>query len=128
LTTTVNATTNATRDATTNGRPKQPDDAIAIDWEALARSVVHPLRMAILEILGMDGGRRLLPTDMAFELQLPLSNVNYAVAELAKAQLIELVRTRAVRGATEHFYVRAKPSPQPTGALVRIGKLKAPEA
>lgn len=75
-----------------------------VDWERLARATAHPLRVSILEILGIDGGRVLSPSDLCHELQIPLSNTNYHVTELAKAGLIELVRKRPVRGATEHFY------------------------
>jgi len=70
----------------------------------LARATAHPLRVSILEILGIDGGRVLSPSDLSRELQIPLSNTNYHVTELAKSNLIELVRERQVRGATEHFY------------------------
>jgi predicted ArsR family transcriptional regulator len=70
----------------------------------LARATAHPLRVSILEILGIDGGRVLSPSDLSRELQIPLSNTNYHVTELAKSDLIELVRERQVRGATEHFY------------------------
>ncbi len=52
----------------------------------------------------MDGGRTLSPSELSQELQIPLSNTNYHVTELAKASLIELARQRQVRGATEHFY------------------------
>jgi DNA-binding transcriptional ArsR family regulator len=75
-----------------------------VDWERLARATAHPLRVSILEILGIDGGRVLSPSDLSRELQIPLSNTNYHVTELAKSDLIELVRERQVRGATEHFY------------------------
>jgi DNA-binding transcriptional ArsR family regulator len=75
-----------------------------VNWEHLARATAHPLRVSILEILGIDGGRVLSPSDLSRELQIPLSNTNYHVTELAKAGLIELVRERQVRGATEHFY------------------------
>ncbi|HEX5990705.1 MAG TPA: helix-turn-helix domain-containing protein [Solirubrobacterales bacterium] len=75
-----------------------------MNWERLARATAHPLRVSILEILGIDGGRVLSPSDLSRELQIPLSNTNYHVTELAKAGLIELVRERQVRGATEHFY------------------------
>jgi DNA-binding transcriptional ArsR family regulator len=78
--------------------------AIPVNWEQLARATAHPLRVSILEILGIDGGRVLSPSDLSRELQIPLSNTNYHVTELAKAGLIELVRERQVRGATEHFY------------------------
>lgn len=82
-----------------NGRSSLP-----VNWERLARATAHPLRVSILEILGIDGGRVLSPSDLSRELQIPLSNTNYHVTELAKAGLIDLVRKRQVRGATEHFY------------------------
>jgi DNA-binding transcriptional ArsR family regulator len=78
--------------------------SVPVNWEHLARATAHPLRVSILEILGIDGGRVLSPSDLSRELQIPLSNTNYHVTELAKAGLIELVRERQVRGATEHFY------------------------
>lgn len=78
--------------------------SVPVNWEHLARATAHPLRVSILEILGIDGGRVLSPSDLSQELQIPLSNTNYHVTELAKAGLIELVRERQVRGATEHFY------------------------
>jgi len=78
--------------------------SIPVNWERLARATAHSLRVSILEILGIDGGRVLSPSDLSRELQIPLSNTNYHVTELAKAGLIELVRERQVRGATEHFY------------------------
>ncbi len=85
-----------------NGNGKH--SSLALDWEHLARATAHPLRISILEILGLDGGRTLSPSDLSQELQIPLSNTNYHVTELAKAGLIELTRQRQVRGATEHFY------------------------
>ena len=94
--------------AAQNGSPESRDGgsprAIPVNWERLARATAHPLRVSILEILGIDGGRTLSPSDLSRELQIPLSNTNYHVTELAKADLIELVRERQVRGATEHFY------------------------
>ncbi len=89
-------------DAARNGRPGPT--SIPVNWEQLARATAHPLRVSILEILGLDGGRVLSPSDLSRELQIPLSNTNYHVTELAKSGLIELVRERQVRGATEHFY------------------------
>jgi DNA-binding transcriptional ArsR family regulator len=78
--------------------------SVPVDWEQLARATAHPLRVSILEILGIDGGRTLSPSELCLELQIPLSNTNYHVTELHKAGLIELARERQVRGATEHFY------------------------
>jgi DNA-binding transcriptional ArsR family regulator len=80
------------------------ETSVPVDWERLARATAHPLRVSVLEILGIDGGRTLSPSDLSHELQIPLSNTNYHVTELAKAGLIELVDQRQVRGATEHFY------------------------
>lgn len=77
--------------------------SIQVDWEPLARTA-HPLRIAILEVLGIDGGRAMSPNEVAFELQLPLNNVNYHVKALFDADLIVLVRERPLRGTTEHFY------------------------
>src|SRR5881394_3204790 len=77
--------------------------SLPVDWEHLARATAHPLRISVMEILGLDGGRTLSPSELSQELQIPLSNTNYHVTELAKAELIELVRQRQVRGATEHF-------------------------
>jgi DNA-binding transcriptional ArsR family regulator len=78
--------------------------SLPLDWERLARATAHPLRVSILEIISLDGGRTLSPSELSHELQIPLSNTNYHVTELAKAGLIELARQRQVRGATEHFY------------------------
>ncbi len=87
-------------------------EAIPVSWERLARATAHPLRVSILEIIGLDGGRVLSPSDLSHELQIPLSNTNYHVTELAKAGLIVLVRQRAVRGATEHFYTLPEALPK----------------
>jgi DNA-binding transcriptional ArsR family regulator len=75
-----------------------------MNWQLLARANTHPLRISILEVLELDDGRCLSPNDLSWELQMPLSNVNYHVTELFNAGLLELVDERPVRGATEHFY------------------------
>src|SRR4051812_10898286 len=94
--------------ASANGNGTGPNrkrsTSIPVAWEELARATAHPLRVSILEILGIDGGRTLSPSELCLELQIPLSNTNYHVTELHKAGLIELARERQVRGATEHFY------------------------
>src|SRR3954463_15097262 len=88
-----------------NGNGARANGAsVPVDWEELARATAHPLRVSILEILGIDGGRTLSPSELCRELQIPLSNTNYHVTELHKSGLIELARERQVRGATEHFY------------------------
>jgi predicted ArsR family transcriptional regulator len=75
-----------------------------MDWQRLARANTHPLRISILEVLMLDAGRTMSPSDLSYELRVPLSNVNYHVIELLKSGMIELERQRQVRGATEHFY------------------------
>jgi DNA-binding transcriptional ArsR family regulator len=81
---------------------------VAVNWQLLARANTHPLRISILEVIGMDGGRTLSPSDLSYELRTPLSNVNYHVTELFRTGLVELAGERRVRGATEHFYREAK--------------------
>src|SRR5690349_11231629 len=84
-----------------------------MNWERLARANTHPLRVSILEVLALDEGRTLSPSDLSYELRTPLSNVNYHVTELHRTGLLELTDERPVRGATEHFYRElngAKPS------------------
>jgi hypothetical protein len=97
-----------------NGGASSPrSESIPVNWERLARATAHSLRISILEILGIDGGRTLSPSDLSQELQIPLSNTNYHVTELAKSGLIVLVRQRPVRGATEHFYRLPEAPPAP---------------
>ena len=93
-----------------------------MNWQLLARANTHPLRISILEALAIDGGRILSPSDLSYELRVPLSNVNYHVTELCRTGLVELTAERPVRGATEHFYREKRtaglePTPaQPVGA------------
>jgi DNA-binding transcriptional ArsR family regulator len=65
------------------------------------KAMSHPLRAAILNILG---DRTASPAEMARELNEELSNVSYHVKQLVEFECAELVRTRPVRGALEHFY------------------------
>lgn len=75
-----------------------------MNWERLARANTHPLRVSILEVLNIDGGRTLSPKDLSLELQSPLSTVNYHVTELRRSNLVKVVDEQQVRGAIEHFY------------------------
>lgn len=75
-----------------------------MNWELLARANTHPLRVSIMEVLNLDGGRILSPKDLSLELQAPLSTVNYHVTELRRCGLLEVVDEQQVRGAIEHFY------------------------
>jgi len=93
-----------------------------VNWQLLARANTHPLRISILEVMAMDGGRTLSPSDLSYELRSPLSNVNYHVTELHRTGLIELAGQRRVRGATEHFYRQAegKAMPKRNGHAPRV--------
>ena len=74
----------------------------------LAKALSHPLRQRILEQLSADGEAS--PTEIARRLDERLPNVAYHVRILVELDCIELVRTRQVRGALEHYY-RATASP-----------------
>ena len=75
-----------------------------MNWERLARANTHPLRVSIVEVLSLDGGRTLSPKDLSLELQAPLSTVNYHVTELRRSNIVKVVDEQQVRGAIEHFY------------------------
>lgn len=62
----------------------------------------HPLRARILRLLVERG--ILSPAELSRELQADLRGVSYHVRRLEELQCVELVETRPVRGALEHFY------------------------
>ncbi|HET7444721.1 MAG TPA: ArsR family transcriptional regulator [Solirubrobacterales bacterium] len=63
--------------------------------------VAHPTRVAAYVVLNE---RVASPNEIAAETGLNLRLVSYHVRQLQKFNVIELVDTRQVRGATEHFY------------------------
>lgn len=65
------------------------------------KAMSHPLRAQILRILA---DRTASPAEMARELDEELSNVSYHTKQLVEFECAELVSTRPVRGALEHFY------------------------
>jgi hypothetical protein len=87
-----------------NGQGDTGRGSLAVDWERLSRIYIHPLRISILEVLAIDEGRVLSPTDPNRELQHDLSSVNYHVRQLAKAGLIVLAYRRPVCGTNENFH------------------------
>jgi len=93
-----------------------------VNWERLARANTHPLRVSILEVLSLDGGRTLSPTELSRELQAPLSTVNYHVTELRNSGLVKVVDEQQVRGAVEHFYRAVDASEKGSGTAKRRGK------
>jgi DNA-binding transcriptional ArsR family regulator len=73
----------------------------------LAKALSHPLRQRLLERLG---DRVASPVELAKEVEQPLNLVAYHVRVLERRGILELVRTRPRRGATEHFYRAAVPA------------------
>jgi len=65
------------------------------------KAMSHPLRAEVLRILSE---RTASPAEMARELDEELSNVSYHTKQLVEFECAELVSTRPVRGALEHFY------------------------
>jgi DNA-binding transcriptional ArsR family regulator len=65
------------------------------------KAMSHPLRASILRLLVE---RTASPAEMARELDEELSNVSYHTKQLVEFECAELVSTRPVRGALEHFY------------------------
>jgi hypothetical protein len=65
------------------------------------KAMNHPVRAAVLGILAE---RTCSPAEMARELDEDLSNVSYHTKQLVELGCAELVSTRPVRGALEHFY------------------------
>jgi len=96
-----------------------------MNWQLLARANTHPLRISILEVLAMDSGRTLSPSDLSYELRTPLSNVNYHVTELRRTGLVELAGERPVRGATEHFYCEARKPAARSNGNARNGRRRS---
>lgn len=70
------------------------------------KALAHPLRVQILMTLAEGEGS---PNQIADTLGEKLSNVSYHMRQLAELDCIELVSTRPVRGAVEHFY-KARPT------------------
>lgn len=76
----------------------------------LFTALAHPLRRQILR--KMLGGRgETSPRELAERLDQPLSALSYHVRVLAECGAIKLMRTKQIRGSTQHFYrpvVRAR--------------------
>lgn len=77
--------------------PKQSRKAESL----LAPVVAHPLRTRCLTVLAE---RTASPNELKDILDVPLGDAAYHVKRLLDLGVIELVDTRPVRGAVEHFY------------------------
>ncbi|HVD41501.1 MAG TPA: helix-turn-helix domain-containing protein [Solirubrobacterales bacterium] len=71
------------------------------DDSALLKALAHPVRARALTVLNQ---RVASPSELAAEQDEVVGYVAYHVRVLHELDLIELVETRQVRGATEHFY------------------------
>lgn len=68
---------------------------------ALVKVFAHPAKVRALTLLTE---RAASPKEIAEQLDLPIGQVSYHVRSLEELGMIELVGTRQVRGAVEHFY------------------------
>jgi DNA-binding transcriptional ArsR family regulator len=77
------------------------------DYEVarIGKVLSHPLRVALLRLMRDGGGRAMSPNELHGAVHEPLGNVSYHMSRLADAEVVELKRTRMVRGGLEHFYV-----------------------
>ena len=75
-------------------------------WDGFVPYVVHPLQVSIVEAMQWID-EPLSASDLTKVIddeRSGLSHVSYHVVKLAKTGLIEVVRTRPVRGSLEKFY------------------------
>ncbi|HWN72732.1 MAG TPA: hypothetical protein VNN15_02875 [Solirubrobacterales bacterium] len=75
------------------------------DYIQLFKALAHPVRLELLSIMGY---RDISPKEFALHRGEPISKVSHHFRELEKLNCIELVRTRPVRGSTEHIYRRIR--------------------
>jgi DNA-binding transcriptional ArsR family regulator len=69
----------------------------------LFNALGHPMRRQILREM-LDGDGETSPRELAAKLSQQLSALSYHVRVLAECGAIKLVRTRQIRGSTQHFY------------------------
>jgi DNA-binding transcriptional ArsR family regulator len=79
------------------------------------RALAHPLRLRLIELFASGP---LTAKQAAQKLGQPPTRLYHHVATLERAGLLRLARTRAVRGATEKYFVLAR---QPLRSLGRDG-------
>jgi DNA-binding transcriptional ArsR family regulator len=89
------------------GKPPPPDyelaDRIALTEPSQVKAIGHPLRTTIL---GLLHERAATVNELAAALERPKSTVAHHVKVLGEAGLVQVVRTRRVRGIDERFYGR----------------------
>lgn len=97
---------NATPTPATGGPSGAGDERF--HWDALVSRVLHPVQVAIIEA-ALWIGLPLAPSDLARMLggDITLQHAGYHVRALVDLEILELVDTEPVRGATKHYYVMA---------------------
>jgi hypothetical protein len=84
------------------GKPAgKREPSLTGDDSTLLKALAHPVRARALTVLNQ---RIASPSELANEQGEVVGYVAYHVRVLHELDLIELVETRQVRGATEHFY------------------------
>jgi len=78
-----------------------PGPSLSGNDSVLLKALAHPVRARALTILNQKVAS---PSQLAAEQEEAVGYVAYHVRVLHELGLIELVETRQVRGATEHFY------------------------
>ncbi|MEA2423027.1 MAG: hypothetical protein QOF55_2126 [Thermoleophilaceae bacterium] len=76
----------------------------AVDWERVAKAVLHPLQVRILEQAAHDPEGRFSPSELASEFGVPLSIVAYHVKALHGQGLLRSAGRRARPGVMQHYY------------------------
>jgi DNA-binding transcriptional ArsR family regulator len=77
-------------------------EAAALSTQNLLEALGHPLRRQILR--EMQDGPPASPRELSERLDDTLSNVSYHFRVLAETGVLRLIKTRPVRGSTQHFY------------------------
>lgn len=83
---------------------REPGEVEYVDGD-VAKAMAHPMRVSVLAALNK---RVMSPSQYARETDEKVNTVSYHFRVLAEYGLIEEIGTRAVRGATEHFYSATK--------------------
>lgn len=79
----------------------KPNPSLSGSDSTLLKALAHPVRARALTVLNQKVAS---PSQLAAEQGEAVGHVAYHVRVLHELDLIELVDTRQVRGATEHFY------------------------
>lgn len=85
---------NKLKNAARNLRKRSIEDAVSY-------AISHRIRVKILGYLH-EGSRS--PSELAEQMNLPMSTVEHHIKELLASESIELARVEPVRNTTEHFY------------------------